>query len=153
MCLLWGMNWLFISQKTAFYIVTAVKTSNLTTFGFCYEEAWLWSIIKQGRCDHHIRNRMQLIWPLSSPNLHKQKHLQENAGVLSAWFSIPRTFVLMTSHHSRSSSWPLRTWRWELHLKSPPSHPCSSVSKTNNSWNCDTNCWNGRSRLTLKRSP
>jgi hypothetical protein len=30
MCLLLGTNWGFISQKTAFFIVTAVKTSNLT---------------------------------------------------------------------------------------------------------------------------
>jgi hypothetical protein len=30
MCLLRGMNKVFISQKTAFFIVTAVKTSNLT---------------------------------------------------------------------------------------------------------------------------
>jgi hypothetical protein len=30
MCLLWGTNRVFISQKTAFFIVTAVKTSNLT---------------------------------------------------------------------------------------------------------------------------
>jgi hypothetical protein len=30
MCLLWGTNWVFISQKTTFFIVTAVKTSNLT---------------------------------------------------------------------------------------------------------------------------
>jgi hypothetical protein len=29
---LWGKNWSFISQKTAFFIVTAVKTSNLTLF-------------------------------------------------------------------------------------------------------------------------
>jgi hypothetical protein len=27
---LWGMNWVCISQKTTFLIVTAVKTSNLT---------------------------------------------------------------------------------------------------------------------------
>jgi hypothetical protein len=33
MCLLWGTNWVFISQKTAFFIVTAVRTSNLTVFG------------------------------------------------------------------------------------------------------------------------
>jgi hypothetical protein len=30
MCPLRGMNWGFISQKTTFFIVTAVKTSNLT---------------------------------------------------------------------------------------------------------------------------
>jgi hypothetical protein len=30
MCLLWSRNWIFIFQKTAFFIVTAVKTSNLT---------------------------------------------------------------------------------------------------------------------------
>jgi hypothetical protein len=30
MCLLWGMNLVFISQKTTFFIVTAAKTSNLT---------------------------------------------------------------------------------------------------------------------------
>jgi hypothetical protein len=30
MCLLWSTNWGFISQKTTFFMVTAVKTSNLT---------------------------------------------------------------------------------------------------------------------------
>jgi hypothetical protein len=30
MCLLWGTNWIFISQNTPFFIATAVKTSNLT---------------------------------------------------------------------------------------------------------------------------
>jgi hypothetical protein len=29
MCLLWGTNWVFMSQKTAFFVVTAVKSSNL----------------------------------------------------------------------------------------------------------------------------
>jgi hypothetical protein len=29
-CLLWSPNWVFISQKTTFFIVTAVKTSNLS---------------------------------------------------------------------------------------------------------------------------
>jgi hypothetical protein len=28
MCLLWSTNWVFISQKTTFFIVTAVKTSD-----------------------------------------------------------------------------------------------------------------------------
>jgi hypothetical protein len=30
MCLLWGTNWVFLSKKTTFPIVTAMKTSNLT---------------------------------------------------------------------------------------------------------------------------
>jgi hypothetical protein len=30
MCLQWGKIWVFISQKTTFFIVTALKTSNLT---------------------------------------------------------------------------------------------------------------------------
>jgi hypothetical protein len=30
-CLLWGTSWVFISKKTSFFIVIAVKTSNLTT--------------------------------------------------------------------------------------------------------------------------
>jgi hypothetical protein len=30
MCLLLGTNWVYISQKTTYLIVTAVKTSNLT---------------------------------------------------------------------------------------------------------------------------
>jgi hypothetical protein len=30
MCLLGGTNWVFIFQKTTFFIVTAVKTSTLT---------------------------------------------------------------------------------------------------------------------------
>jgi hypothetical protein len=28
MCFLWGMNWVFISQKAAFFTVAAVKTSD-----------------------------------------------------------------------------------------------------------------------------
>jgi hypothetical protein len=32
MCLLCGTNWVFISQKTTFFRVTAVKTSNLTSW-------------------------------------------------------------------------------------------------------------------------
>jgi carbon starvation protein CstA len=35
MCLMWGMNWGFISQVTAFFIVTAVKTSHLVQRLFC----------------------------------------------------------------------------------------------------------------------
>jgi hypothetical protein len=31
-CLLWSTNWVFVSQKTAFFIVSVVKSSNLTTF-------------------------------------------------------------------------------------------------------------------------
>jgi hypothetical protein len=30
MCFVWGKNWGFISQKTAFFIVSTVETSNLT---------------------------------------------------------------------------------------------------------------------------
>jgi hypothetical protein len=33
MCLPWGMNWVFISQKTAFFLSTAVNTSDLTPCG------------------------------------------------------------------------------------------------------------------------
>jgi hypothetical protein len=29
MCFLWGMNWIFMFQKTTFLIVTAVNTPNL----------------------------------------------------------------------------------------------------------------------------
>jgi hypothetical protein len=36
MCLLWDTNWVFISQKTTFFIVTAVETSNLTQLGLCF---------------------------------------------------------------------------------------------------------------------
>jgi hypothetical protein len=32
MCLLWGTNSVFISQKTAFFIVTVVRTSNLVCY-------------------------------------------------------------------------------------------------------------------------
>jgi hypothetical protein len=31
------MNWVFVSQKTAFFIVTAVKTSNLKSSRITYE--------------------------------------------------------------------------------------------------------------------
>jgi hypothetical protein len=34
MCFLGGMSWYFISQKSTFFIVTAVKTSNLTRVPF-----------------------------------------------------------------------------------------------------------------------
>jgi hypothetical protein len=37
------VNWVFISQKTTFFIVTAVKTSNLTTtVCFCREHKLTW---------------------------------------------------------------------------------------------------------------
>jgi hypothetical protein len=39
MCLLWGTNRVFLSQKTAFFIVTAVKTLNL--WWWCLKEAAL----------------------------------------------------------------------------------------------------------------
>jgi hypothetical protein len=29
---MWGKNWLFISQKTKFFIVTAMETSNITKY-------------------------------------------------------------------------------------------------------------------------
>jgi hypothetical protein len=32
MCFLWGMNWIFISQKKSFFVVTTVKTSNPDAF-------------------------------------------------------------------------------------------------------------------------
>jgi hypothetical protein len=32
MCLLWGTNWVFISQMMVYFIVTTVKTSNLTKY-------------------------------------------------------------------------------------------------------------------------
>jgi hypothetical protein len=31
MCLLWSTNWVFISQKTTFFVVSAVKASDLTS--------------------------------------------------------------------------------------------------------------------------
>jgi hypothetical protein len=34
MCLLWDTNWGFMSQKTTFFIVTAVKISNLTSISW-----------------------------------------------------------------------------------------------------------------------
>jgi hypothetical protein len=33
MCLLWSTDWVLISQKATFFIVTAVKTSDLTPAG------------------------------------------------------------------------------------------------------------------------
>jgi hypothetical protein len=33
MCLLYGTKWVFISQKTAFVVVTSVETSNLLLLG------------------------------------------------------------------------------------------------------------------------
>jgi hypothetical protein len=41
MCLLWGTNWVFIFQKTGFFIVTAVKTSNLTGKICLRTEIWI----------------------------------------------------------------------------------------------------------------
>jgi hypothetical protein len=38
MCFLLGTNWVFISQQTTFFVVTAVKTSNLTNYKpRCYD--------------------------------------------------------------------------------------------------------------------
>jgi hypothetical protein len=36
MCFLWGTNWICMSQKTTFFIVTAVKTSNNTYLSLCW---------------------------------------------------------------------------------------------------------------------
>jgi hypothetical protein len=60
-CLLWSTNWVFISQKTAFFIVTAVKISNLT-----------WSILLRlkkktrnasvGMADFHAEDWIHVSW-------------------------------------------------------------------------------------------
>jgi hypothetical protein len=59
MCLLWGTNWNFISQKTAFFIVTAVETSNLIYSGvFRYgKEKCTWRMVSSGmlRCVALVR--------------------------------------------------------------------------------------------------
>jgi hypothetical protein len=43
MCLLWSTNWVFISQKMTFFIVTAMKTSNLTLFFTTAHQLTQWS--------------------------------------------------------------------------------------------------------------
>jgi hypothetical protein len=43
MCLLLGTNWVSISQKTAFFIVTVVKTSNLINYS-------IFNTVHSGRC-------------------------------------------------------------------------------------------------------
>jgi hypothetical protein len=48
MCLLWGANWVFISQKTEFSIVTAVKTSNLTWKHYLPSTSW-YQLMKEHR--------------------------------------------------------------------------------------------------------
>jgi hypothetical protein len=46
MCLLWSTNWVFISQKMTFLIVTAVKTSNLTWILRCFNK----TVLHMRRC-------------------------------------------------------------------------------------------------------
>jgi hypothetical protein len=38
MCFLWGMNWILIFQNTAFFIVIAMKTSDLIQILYCYKQ-------------------------------------------------------------------------------------------------------------------
>jgi hypothetical protein len=40
MCFLWGKNWVFISQKTDFFTVTAVKISNLSSWTYHF-----WNVV------------------------------------------------------------------------------------------------------------
>jgi hypothetical protein len=59
MCLLWSTNWSFISQKTAFFIVTAVKATNHAcglllwrcAVGDCAEALWALCAIRESLQD------------------------------------------------------------------------------------------------------
>jgi hypothetical protein len=64
MCLLWSTNWVCISQKTTFFIVTAVKTSNLTIQNVITD--WIWTNFCLYRCIHPCPWILSLgIWEIS----------------------------------------------------------------------------------------
>jgi hypothetical protein len=63
---LWGTNWVFISQKATFFIVTAVKTSNLAKFEGITTFLTVISgqTVKRGFLSHN--NNSYVNWPDSS---------------------------------------------------------------------------------------
>jgi hypothetical protein len=65
MCLLWSMNCVFISQKTTFFIVTAVKTSNLTRYYWMLK--WLWL---KGSGSLHC-GKVRIRWPEHAPRMER----------------------------------------------------------------------------------
>jgi hypothetical protein len=74
MCLLWSTNWVFISQKTTFFKVTAVITSNLTGVKLvtCYwKSVFLFCLLPPGEFGMmvlplHGPNSLLTWWPLNS---------------------------------------------------------------------------------------
>jgi hypothetical protein len=59
MCLLWSTNWVFISQKTAFFIVTTVKTSNLTWLSWSLWRLFTKAKVKFNTKKEHIYQAIQ----------------------------------------------------------------------------------------------
>jgi hypothetical protein len=58
MCLLWGTNWVFISQKRAFFIVTTLRTSNLKQnrplYSLFYKNFTVWNNIQPPHFSYNI---------------------------------------------------------------------------------------------------
>jgi hypothetical protein len=69
MCLLWGTKYVFISQKTAFFIVTAVKTSNLRNkFSLHLESAGLLVTPPMGRDSNDMMMMMMMLIMITQNN-------------------------------------------------------------------------------------
>jgi hypothetical protein len=86
MCLLWGTNWVFISQKTAFFTVTAVKPQLLHIQSTCRDSrimqhnrtsflierlfiinSVLWSLSRFGSVQRGLHNRAPIAYCVSGP--------------------------------------------------------------------------------------
>jgi hypothetical protein len=115
MCLLWSTNWVFISQKTPFFIVTFVKTSNLTMhslFIFCFTCLGAISFLcGSSTCNLNQHSPKQtFIWSLIRPHL--SGNLQHGAACPYNWIGWRRSLYKHSSAevngHSNSDGFRLR---------------------------------------------
>jgi hypothetical protein len=70
MCLLWSTNRGFISQKTTFFIVTTVKTSNLTCFYMFTYSMVNWTQVTHGIGGQHGGDHMAVYDCYQQPSTH-----------------------------------------------------------------------------------
>jgi hypothetical protein len=94
MCLLWGTTWVLISQKTEFFIVTAVKTSNRTFLPFTCFESPLRTVAVNLQLD-----------PVASVlrSVPRQQSLRRNGSVR-----------FIQSGHIRNTAYPWRRTTWTI---------------------------------------
>jgi hypothetical protein len=110
MCPLWSTDWVFISQKTTFFIVTAVKASNVRIFllldcncviAFCYHklrhiDLSLWCG-KLHNLLHHFANQIR------HPELYYRirESLQQNLQSIESISVVSsiRSILILSLHH------------------------------------------------------